>query len=70
MFDRALEKRYLICSHDGPHWDCTTLRLCPLFSSLCQDDGGCWLVEKQSDGCLCVVFFIQYDVMHTEPDKL
>lgn len=33
MFDRALEKCYLICSHDGPQWDCTTLCPCPLFFS-------------------------------------
>lgn len=70
MFDRALEKRYLICSHDGPRWDCTTLRLCPLFfPPRVRMMAVFWLVAKHT-AVVCVFLFKRCDVMRKELEKL
>lgn len=64
MFDRALEKCYLICWHDSAPRDCTTPRLYSPFPC-CVDDCIFWLVEKNH---LLLIF--KRDIMLNKLDKL
>lgn len=68
MFDGALEKRYLTCSHDGPR---TMLRLCP--PPFAPPRIGMMVAiywEKTPPEVFRLFVFHRRDVMHKESGKL